>query len=120
MLQRLKQVEKLANTSKAGRLLHDPFRYVNTLAFTKFIYPRTHKGVLKKARTFFGNDMQVLLPAATDIYLTGGKTHSSEIRLARFMINRLKPGDVYVDIGAHFGFFTLLASALVGDKGKVY
>jgi FkbM family methyltransferase len=33
---------------------------------------------------------------------------------------RLAPGDVCVDVGAHVGYFTLLASKLVGDTGHVY
>jgi FkbM family methyltransferase len=37
----------------------------------------------------------------------------------RFVIETLKPGDMFVDIGAHFGYFTLLASRLVGETGKV-
>ena len=32
----------------------------------------------------------------------------------------LRPGDTFVDVGAHIGFFTLIASALVGSSGKVY
>jgi FkbM family methyltransferase len=31
----------------------------------------------------------------------------------------LKPGDVYVDVGAHVGFHTLVARKLIGDKGLV-
>lgn len=33
--------------------------------------------------------------------------------------NYIKPGMTVVDIGAHVGYFTLLASKLVGDKGRV-
>ena len=32
----------------------------------------------------------------------------------------LKSGDVFVNIGANFGYYTLLASKLVGQTGKVY
>ncbi len=32
----------------------------------------------------------------------------------------LRPGDTFVDVGAHIGFFSLLASSLVGSQGKVY
>jgi len=32
----------------------------------------------------------------------------------------LKPGDVFIDIGAHLGYFSLIASELVAGKGKVY
>ncbi len=31
----------------------------------------------------------------------------------------VKPGDVVYDIGAHYGYYTLLASKLVGKSGKV-
>lgn len=116
----LQKVEQLAGAGKLSRLLHNPARYLYAMMLSKCIYPLTHKGVLKNAPLFFGGEMKVLLPAATDIYLAGGKTHSSEIRLAEFMINNLQPGDNFLDIGAHFGYFTLLASSLVGDTGRVY
>ncbi len=116
----LQKLEQLAGAGKLSRLLHNPARYLYAMMLSKCIYPVTHKGVLKNAPLFFGGEMQVLLPAATDIYLTGGKTHSSEIRLAKFMINQLEQGDCFLDIGAHFGYFTLLAASLVGGAGKVY
>ncbi len=34
--------------------------------------------------------------------------------------SRLAPGDVCLDIGAHIGYYSLLASALVGPGGHVY
>lgn len=38
-----------------------------------------------------------------------------------FFITRfLKPGDVFADIGANIGIFSLLAARTTGDKGKVY
>lgn len=116
----MQKVEQLANAGKLSRLLHHPARYLYAMILSKMLYPLTHKGSLNEAPLFFGGSMKVLLPAATDIYLTGGKTHSSEIRLARYMIKNLKPGDSFLDIGAHFGYFTLLADSLVGDTGKVY
>jgi FkbM family methyltransferase len=64
--------------------------------------------------------MDILLPSSTDIFLTGGKSHSSEIALARYMIQTIGSGDVYLDVGAHYGYFSLLASQLVGDKGSVF
>jgi FkbM family methyltransferase len=32
----------------------------------------------------------------------------------------LRPGDSFVDVGAHIGFFSLTASAAVGPNGKIY
>jgi len=31
----------------------------------------------------------------------------------------LKPGDTFIDVGTHIGFFSLVASRMVGDSGKV-
>jgi FkbM family methyltransferase len=120
LMQQLQQVKRLATSGKAMRAWHHPLRYLNAMAFLKMVYPRTHKGVFKKAKTFFGQTMELLLPAATDIYLTGGKTHDSEIRLAAYMIRTIQPGQVYIDVGAHFGYYTLLAAKLAGANGKVY
>lgn len=72
------------------------------------------------AKTFFGADMHIILPASTDIYLTGGKSHDSEIRLGKYLIRNLVSGDCFMDVGAHYGYFSLLASALVGDTGSIF
>ncbi len=36
-----------------------------------------------------------------------------------FLVRNLRPGDVFLDIGAHVGFSSLIVSALVGDGGSV-
>lgn len=42
-----------------------------------------------------------------------------EPNLTHWIRRRLSPGDVFIDVGANIGYFTLLASRLVGDSGKV-
>lgn len=120
LVNKLNAVEKFARGSRLSRLAHNPFRYIKAMILGRFVYRFTHKGSLQTASLFFGGDMQVLLPAATDIFLSGAKTHESETRLARYMLNNLQPGHTFLDIGAHFGYFTLLASELVGQNGVVY
>lgn len=120
LLKALKEVEHFAEGSKWQRLQATPARYLYAIGFRETLYRYQRKGKLKTIQTFFGERMQVVLPAGTDLYLVGGKTHSSEIRLARFMIQQLEPGDVFMDIGAHFGYFSLLAATLVGEGGKVF
>jgi FkbM family methyltransferase len=39
--------------------------------------------------------------------------------LTRFVERELGPGDVFIDVGAHVGYFTLLASRRVGPAGTV-
>jgi len=42
-----------------------------------------------------------------------------ERNLTAFISRRLRPGDVFIDVGANVGYFTLLASTLVGQTGRV-
>jgi FkbM family methyltransferase len=43
-----------------------------------------------------------------------------EPNVKRCLAALLRPGDTFVDVGAHIGFFSLIASSLVGSHGKVY
>ncbi len=119
LLHILQKRETLAKASKWSRLLNNPAKYVNGQLFSKLIYPLNKKGKLVSADTFFGSPMQLLLPAGMDIYLLGAKSHDSEIRLTRFLIKNLKAGDSFLDVGAHYGFYSLLAAHLCGKDGRV-
>jgi FkbM family methyltransferase len=119
VLRELAEAERLASASKWQRLLARPARYLYAIGFRELLYRLSPKERLTYVTTFFGQSMQVALPAGTDIYLLGAKSHGSEIRLARFMINRLNAGDIFVDVGAHFGYFSLLAAHVVGSTGQV-
>lgn len=90
------------------------------MGFNKVVYPILKRGVVVHAKTFFGIRMKTLLPAGTDILLNGIKSHDSEIRLTKFLARHLKAGDTFIDVGAHYGYYSLLASTLTGDKGHVY
>lgn len=120
LLERLNKVEQIACATKWSRLFHNPYKYISAIFFRKFTYAKTHQEKIVHTPAFFGGDMIIALPAATDIYLTGGKSHGSEIRLARFLINYLSAGDHFIDIGAHYGYFTLLAATIVAEHGKVF
>ncbi|MFJ4704419.1 FkbM family methyltransferase [Streptomyces anulatus] len=42
-----------------------------------------------------------------------------EPNLSAFLRDRLRPGDTFIDVGAHRGAFSLLASHAVGPRGRV-
>src|SRR5690606_33083986 len=42
-----------------------------------------------------------------------------EPSLTQLIKERVSRGDVFVDIGANVGYFTVLAAGLVGDEGRV-
>lgn len=117
LLERLLELEKMAKASRWRRWQQQPFRYTEAMVWVKFIYPTRLQAKLRKAYCFFDTPIHLLLPAGLDIYLLGGKTHNSEIRLARYLVQHLKVEETFIDVGAHFGYFTLLAAHLVGKKG---
>ncbi len=70
-----------------------------------------------QARTFWGRSMKVRLPEAVSLELfLGGYT---EPGLTKMLLRYLVPGATFFDIGAHFGYYSLLASDLVGSQGRV-
>lgn len=119
LLTGLDKVEQIANKTKLGRFFNLPFKYLYAVLHRTIVYRYNKKDILTSSGTFFNVEMDLLLPSSTDIYLTGGKSHASEIALARYMIKTLNKGDEYLDIGAHYGYFSLLASQIVANEGKV-
>jgi len=119
LLENLASVERIAATSKLKRMLVNPIKYLSAIIHRELFYQRSRKDKQVISRAFFGEEMHLLLPSSTDIYLTGGKSHDSEIRLAKYLINNLSSQQTFVDVGAHYGYFTLLGSTLVGKGGKV-
>lgn len=58
-------------------------------------------------------------------WIAGSAPHGSwlgtyEEHVQLLFCQRIRPGDVVLDIGANVGFFTLLSSKLVGPDGHVY
>ncbi|MEM1219891.1 MAG: FkbM family methyltransferase [Bacteroidota bacterium] len=118
-VQQIQRLQELSAGSKIQRFLHAPWLYLRAQITYRFLFPLLKRGFWATASTFFGTQLRLLLPAATDLYIFGGKTHSSELRLSLFWIKNLPQGVTVLDVGAHFGFYSQLASQLVGPTGKV-
>ena len=71
-----------------------------------------------RAKTFWGEVMTVVQPEVISSNLIGVGYY--EEGLTRMVLECVKSGMIFFDIGAHFGYYTLLASRLVGDKGQVH
>ena len=100
----------LAKGTRWQRYVHAPARYCTAMAQKMILYPLT--GVSKKvtANVFWGETMNVGLPSGTDIYLTGGRSDDAELRLTLYLLLNLKAGDTFIDVGAHYGFYSRLAA----------
>lgn len=70
-----------------------------------------------KARTFWGEQMRVMLPEVVSKEIWQYRFFEEDTCL--YMLHHLREGMTCIDVGAHFGFFSLLAAHLVGDTGEV-
>ena len=70
-----------------------------------------------RARTRFGAKMTVDARDIVGRYIAYFGIW--EPNLTAWLARQLKPGDTFVDVGANIGYFTLLASKFVGDRGHV-
>jgi FkbM family methyltransferase len=74
----------------------------------------------KKVKTFWGRDIYVYL-ADTDasaLYFFN-TLYGEEIKLIKFLIKNFKDDDIFYDIGANYGFYTLLAQEFI-TKGEIH
>lgn len=67
----------------------------------------------------FSSRMKILLPNTGSGALIYYQDFS-EPDTARFIQKILKPGMIFVDIGAHIGEYTLLSAELLGETGHIY
>jgi FkbM family methyltransferase len=81
-------------------------------------YLRAAKKTRKvRVRTFWGGGMDIIFPERVSQFIWRHGYFEADVCL--FMITLVKPGMTFVDVGAHFGFFTLLAAHLVGQEGRI-
>lgn len=99
--------------SRLKRLLKDPWRTLPYYVLQTIAYRYPFK---VKKRTLWGTPMTYYLPEGNAIYYYG----FFEAGLTNFFVNLLKEGDVFFDIGAHVGYYTVLAGELVGANGSVH
>ncbi len=74
----------------------------------------------KKTKTFFGRDIYVYLADADATMLYFFNTLSVvETKIIKFLIKNFKDDDIFYDIGANYGFYTLLAQEFI-TKGEIH
>ncbi len=68
-------------------------------------------------RTRFGSHLRVNKADSVNCFLYYYKVW--EPAITAFVQSELKPGDLFVDVGANIGYYTILAAGLVGATGRV-
>lgn len=99
-----------------------PIRTLKNAAIRRTLQSSIDLGIIKKAvrvKTFWGEKVLIPSRAAYNL-MERGFLQGEDFRLTGFIVNTLKEGDVVIDGGASFGWYTLLASGVVGATGKVH
>lgn len=97
---------------KLRRIFKDPFW--TPLYFILNIVSRAIPIWVSKKMPW-GEKMSFYLPEGNQIFYYG----FCEANLAIFLLRLIKPGETFIDIGANIGYYSKLASFLVGESGKV-
>jgi len=127
--ERLKWIEKLNEDvskfrmGKIKKFLKYPLWTIKTSIISRFLHNvlKDRVCIHSKVKLFFGEYMYLTFPPYYDIKFHGSYVSSdSEVRMTKYLIKVLKEGDIFFDIGANQGYYSILASTLVGNSGKVY
>ena len=105
-------------------------RYKNLVNFMKKmglkrkLFKKINKRVLKIVRILLRetevniDENKLFLDSLDSLDLSLNTDYESYI--TKVIKKELKKGDIFLDLGANIGFFTLIAAKIVGDTGKVY
>ncbi|MEL7430886.1 MAG: FkbM family methyltransferase, partial [Pseudomonadota bacterium] len=98
--------------TRLNRLLVNPVRSLVPVAARKAGFQR-----VINCPTFWGGTFTGVVPE--DVSTLIWRQTFFDHTVCRSMLSVLKSGDGFIDVGAHFGFFSLLAAKLVGKSGFV-
>ena len=112
----IKRKNKLIKMSFFSRLIFYPDMLIQSIFC--FLLDKFNFSFPYKIKTFWGKRMQVILPEviSSDLRRFG----FIEDSVAFFIINYCSRGNTVIDVGSHFGFFSLLMSEVVGNDGSVH
>jgi len=99
----------------AWRKLVDPgpLRFLDRL-----IARHSARPARRQVSLFFGSSMDVLLPEVISEQLHGYGLFDDVV--SWMALCAVQPGDTVFDVGAHFGYFSLLFATLSGHSGRVF
>jgi hypothetical protein len=102
---------------RLARLAHSPFRLLYSKGLE--LYAKQFRTPLwREAQTFWGDPMRVVFPER--VSMTIYRYHFFEPELTQIILATVTPNMNFFDVGAHFGYYSLLASRLVAPHGAVH
>ena len=115
--QRFDEKFSVYRSSKMARLQHGHVK----LLFSKFLELFTKKtgiSIKQRVNLVWGVPITVVYPDVASIELA--RYGCYEEGLTKMVLSHVRPGSIFLDVGAHIGYYSLLAAWLVGETGQVY
>ena len=112
-----RQIYITTKEKRLKRFMRNPFKPAYRRLF-EFIARKFKILLPLKVKTFWNDRIKIILPERSSSYIL--KFGFWEEDVSMMLIENLKPGTVFFDVGAHLGYFSLLASSIVGDTGQVH
>jgi FkbM family methyltransferase len=116
-LERFRRGVELHRAGKAEKLRRMPGRLLYTKLLEQYAR-RLGTSVRITTKTFWDGRMTVVFPEQVSVAIA--RYGVFEEGLTSMVMDSLKPGMTFFDVGAHFGYFSLLAEWLVGPTGQVH
>lgn len=116
----LNELNKRINWSRKtalNKILHSPVHMLQS-KLIEIYCEKLGRSWERNAVTFWGGEMSIILPEI--VSTTIDRYGFFEGNLSKLFLNYVKPDMVVFDIGSHFGYYSILSSWLVGEKGEVH
>lgn len=117
LIESLKRAVSISEATRAQKLKKVPVRLIYS-KILELISRWLDKAFKVKAKTFWGEKILIIIPEEVSLSLY--RYGFFEEGLTKIILEYLKPGMTFFDVGAHFGYYTLFSAHIVGDKGQVH
>ncbi len=101
------------NRSRLSRILKSPIRTLFYYTLTSIAYLKPYR---IKIKSLWGDTLSFYLPEGGAIFYYG----FFEANLTNLFLRYIKPGDVFLDVGAHIGYYSNLCAHLLEGKGEIH
>ncbi len=118
-LKTINSAEQFNNSSPFLRFISNPVLFFKEKNYFKKIRTNQVTG-LDKFETFWGTTLLLPVKIGAEFIRFGIPKDKKTIELTRFLLNRLNPGDVFIDAGAGFGYYTALAANIMNNEGIIF
>jgi FkbM family methyltransferase len=117
LIRKLDEAVELFHKKKISKIAEQPAKFMAS-KMLEWIATLINHPIRVNTNVFWGENMKVVFPELISMNIF--KYGYYEEGLTRIFLENLKPNMVLLDVGSHFGYYSLLGAFLTGEHGKIY